>query len=255
MGWQSVFAVVFQAGNTTVIDANGIRVYQGAPAFNNLILSAGLGNFTDAFGNFILSDYVVYDQISNNATQYGDINITTWSAPSQAGPYTQLLEVFLSGVPGLAVQDGNDGVLYETQRASYLVTLAQTIAATSFATILALTQAVSPRFYRVHGQVYITANQSAGQMAMRWTASAGTTGLVAFVWTSGATVNDCAGPKGVNVTANPGFVMVAGQVYTVTIDGIVNIGSTGNFALQAACSVAADTFSVGVDSFLDMMPL
>lgn len=51
MGWQNAFAVIFQAGNT-IINPQGVFVYNGPPAHGNLVASsAGTAGTDDGFGN------------------------------------------------------------------------------------------------------------------------------------------------------------------------------------------------------------
>jgi len=61
MGWQSVFSVVFQAGNRIVINANGFFFYQGTPASGNLIYSISLAGGTDKYGNVYYQGANSYD--------------------------------------------------------------------------------------------------------------------------------------------------------------------------------------------------
>lgn len=51
MGWQTVVATVFQAGNRIVLNRNGLFIYNGSPANGNLIVSATFASGTDSFGN------------------------------------------------------------------------------------------------------------------------------------------------------------------------------------------------------------
>jgi hypothetical protein len=68
MGWQNVFAVVFQAGNRIVINGNGFFFYNGAPAAGNLIYSISLTGGTDSFGNVYYQGANSYDNQTNPQT-------------------------------------------------------------------------------------------------------------------------------------------------------------------------------------------
>lgn len=50
-GFANPVASIFQAGNTTLITAGGLFIYDGSPAEGNLILSMSPDGGTDAWGN------------------------------------------------------------------------------------------------------------------------------------------------------------------------------------------------------------
>jgi hypothetical protein len=92
MGWQNVFAAVFQAGNTVIINGNGMTVYNGAPAAGNLVASISPTNYTDPYGNAVLSGETVYSGFgtlsSNYAVQIGPLGIAQYDCPAGESSYT-----------------------------------------------------------------------------------------------------------------------------------------------------------------------
>jgi hypothetical protein len=51
MGWQTIVATIFQAGNRVVINPSGFFIYNGPPTFGNLVMSFTNAAGTDPFGN------------------------------------------------------------------------------------------------------------------------------------------------------------------------------------------------------------
>jgi hypothetical protein len=94
MGWQNFVAAVFRAGNQTVIDANGMRVYAGPPAANNLLFSVNNGaQFNDKFGNVVFTGTSQYGTGAGLVRVIQQINGVAQfqiSTTGQAGPYTVL---------------------------------------------------------------------------------------------------------------------------------------------------------------------
>ena len=60
MGWQSLIAVVFQAGNTIILNPSGFFVYNGKPALGNLVATITAASGVDKFGNAYQADATVY---------------------------------------------------------------------------------------------------------------------------------------------------------------------------------------------------
>lgn len=60
MGWQNIYAAVLTAGNTTVINQQGLFVYNGKPALGNLIASLAPTGGTDPYGNVYTSYFKIY---------------------------------------------------------------------------------------------------------------------------------------------------------------------------------------------------
>jgi hypothetical protein len=160
--------------------------------------------------------------------------------------------VFATGNGSLNVVDGTDGEPYATQRRSIVTPSAQTINSTSFQTWASST--VGPRTYRIHGQAYVTPNQSAGGMAFQWGAPSGTTGLITFVVLEG-TSSWSTGPQAFGSSANPGITMNDTLVYVVQIEGTATIANAGTIEFQAADVNSGDTFDIAAASFVDIMPV
>lgn len=60
MGWETVVAAVFQAGNRVVINSAGLFVYNGAPTLGNLLFSISNANGTDQYGNHYFRAATLY---------------------------------------------------------------------------------------------------------------------------------------------------------------------------------------------------
>jgi hypothetical protein len=60
MGWETVVATIFQAGNRIVINPAGFFVYNGAPTLGNLLFSITNADGTDPFGNTYFKTATLY---------------------------------------------------------------------------------------------------------------------------------------------------------------------------------------------------
>jgi hypothetical protein len=244
-----------------VLDASGGRWYSGVPAKNTLVASVGSVQYNDAFGNIVLPGLVSYDTTTFVAFQLfnGQLNLyfsttdetTGWNTGSQI--FTQL-----SGQ--VAVIDAADGQQYSVERRSLTLTAPVLVNSTGpvpFHSSPVAAGAAAARRYRVNGLAYFVANQSAGQFAINWNCSGFTpTGLMNVWLGTGPTLNDMA-PIGAGANANPGLTMVNATIYKLHYEGVfvVPAGASGTFTMNGVVSVAADTLSVAVNSFIDIMPV
>jgi len=69
--------------------ASGVFVYQTAPGAGTLVASVAPSNGTDPYGNAYLSGVAAYQTLGGIAVRLVNGEILFYSAPSQAGPYTQ----------------------------------------------------------------------------------------------------------------------------------------------------------------------
>lgn len=99
MGWQSFIAVIFQAGNTIILNPSGFFVYNGKPGAGNLVATITPTSGTDPFGNTYQADSTVY------------------------GPNGSYIEITSTG--GLV---GGPAVLFRPQNETQLTTLPQVVA-------------------------------------------------------------------------------------------------------------------------------
>jgi hypothetical protein len=150
------------------------------------------------------------------------------------------------------VVDGTDGQVYATQRLSLVLASSVAITSTSWTTILSST--VGARSYRVHGQILLECNASAGSQALRWTGPGSPGGTLSVVWVEGTT-SASVGANPASASMNPSITMSNTTVWTVNIDGVVNFTSTGTFAVQGAQPNNGDEFTAVTPSFLDIMPV
>lgn len=81
MGWQTVIATVFQAGNRVVINSSGLFIYNGAPTLGNLVGYWTVKSGTDKFGNPFIQGLSV--GAPGNSTPQVQI------IPSSGGPGSQ----------------------------------------------------------------------------------------------------------------------------------------------------------------------
>jgi hypothetical protein len=86
MPWQSVSAIILHAGNT-IINPDGMFVYDGPPAAGNLIMSVNgtVGGGTDPYGNNFVFGLGVYDNAGGFFTQYGAGFVTFGTGSLAAG--------------------------------------------------------------------------------------------------------------------------------------------------------------------------
>jgi hypothetical protein len=152
----------------------------------------------------------------------------------------------------LQVVDGVDGEAYGTQRRSLFTGGSQPITSTTFGNVLS--SVVGQRSYRIHGMIYVVADQSAGQFALQWNAAGSPTGLINFMVAEGLNTWTV-GPKAAGNPANPGLTMSSGTVYVVMMDGVITVTTAGQFGIQAACVTSGDTFHVAATSFVDILPV
>lgn len=161
----------------------------------------------------------------------------------------------------LSAVDSTDGQAYMTERnTAFLDGTNQTITSTTFTDITNLTFPVSvppgpgARAYRIHGEVYVTANNANGGFAFRWSGTAAS-GTLHFKVTSLTSIWDQP-PAPIATAVNPGLTMVSSQVYVCSVDGYIRYNvANGTFLLQAAVTNAAGSITIDQFSYLDIMPV
>ena len=96
MGWNEpveVTPIVIVGGSTP---GSGVFIYNGTPGAGNLIESHTPGvpvTSTDAFGNGTVGGDAMYYKVSGvyyASVRLGETIVSTWSASSAAGPYTEI---------------------------------------------------------------------------------------------------------------------------------------------------------------------
>lgn len=96
MGWQTANAVILHAGNT-IINPNGLFVYDGAPAAGNLVLAVASVAGTDQFGNAYGAQLQV-----GNSTAPAQVLITQSTSGQAAEVSFPMPAQSLSNVPNVA---------------------------------------------------------------------------------------------------------------------------------------------------------
>lgn len=97
MPWQNVFAAIFQAGNTVVINGSGLFIYNGDPGPGNLLLAVlpiprgtNPPPFYDPYGNYVPSGLTIYSASGPVAPNYflgiGPYGMQLESCPQGQGP-------------------------------------------------------------------------------------------------------------------------------------------------------------------------
>lgn len=158
-----------------------------------------------------------------------------------------------------------DGIQYNTGRLSLPVTAAQTINSVTFATItgLSIPGGIGVGQYHVRGQIYYTPNQAAGSALMKFVSSATFTAFKVLF-------TEYAGIPAINTSA----AWVAGNIAQisqlgpwqssgfgatdrlVTFDGWFTTSVAGTFSLQAACTLAVDTYTIAPSgSIMELFPI
>jgi hypothetical protein len=160
----------------------------------------------------------------------------------------------------------SDGNSYDTGRQSLVVTGTPTINTTARNNIPGLATNVGTTSetasYHIRGAVYYTPNQAAGSATLGF---AGTAVMSAdrFVFIEFAgipAINTSAAWVTANIaqTNTAGFFQSAAFGATdrfVYIDGIITVATPGTFALQAGCTVAADTWTIKSNTYIEILPV
>jgi hypothetical protein len=92
VGWESTstFPLLII---TSINPQTGLFVYSGAPAAGDLIASITAAGGTDLFGNATLSRLASYDPASLTAVALAGGVLNFYTAPSEAGPWTQVAQI------------------------------------------------------------------------------------------------------------------------------------------------------------------
>lgn len=246
-------------GTDFIINANGIWMYSGTPAFGNLTTALVNPNGTtiDPFGNTSPAGYSSQDPI--------------FLGPFSATPISSSGIATLYSTNGdLQVVDGADLEPYGTQRRSLVVNANIPITGAAGAwqaiaqTSVAGAASGANRTYRVSGCVTISPSQAAGQMQVEWSNPGGwtpsTPSRLSFLWAANGAepVAVASGVNiGVNAAFNPGFTMANGALYQVLINGtfIVPVLESGVFEINFAPVTSGDGFLVLAGSYVDIMPV
>jgi len=99
-----------------IINSSGLFFYSGTPAAGNLVASVASVSGTDAHTNAYLDGTTTYATSGGNAraTQLGSGNVNFWTAPTQAGPWTQVGSIGNGGGSSLFL-NSNQYIVAETE--------------------------------------------------------------------------------------------------------------------------------------------
>jgi hypothetical protein len=152
----------------------------------------------------------------------------------------------------LAVVDGADGNIYQTERNSVVLQSGFNVTTTT-PTDIGLHLPVSARQYRLSGAFKITAPAAnPGLVQMEIAAPSGAGGNINFMLVR-ATVT-ATGVAIPNVVTSI-FQTAVNNDYILYIDGVVNITSSGTMSINASNSAAGTSFNVDTYSYIDYMPV
>lgn len=111
MGWQNVFAAIFQAGNRIIINGNGFFIYNGTPAFGNLLAAFVPENYTDQYGNVVpFQGLQIWDPSAQSMMLINGESFATYFYLTEAGPYTNLINIFISSISSILGITGQLGM-------------------------------------------------------------------------------------------------------------------------------------------------
>jgi hypothetical protein len=232
-----------------------ILVYSSnPPASGNLVMSVSAMAGTDGQGNAYNAGVWIYDSGGNSmgmvpggGSAASQLALSTGSGTPT--PPAGSAAVYGAGSGAVQVVDGLDGQAYGTQRRS-LVQGSDSGGLTSLSTV-STTTVSGPRTYRVHAQLYVTANSGA-QFNCAISCSGSPTGQFAYIISRATTfVAEVSGPPNANVGA---AVTLGAATYMVTLDGTIRTSTSGTMSLQAG-SLTATSLVVNQWSFFEIMPV
>jgi hypothetical protein len=252
-------------------------------------VSDGLGNAVVSGG------YTSYSQGTPCfALSVASTTITSYTAATEAGPYTAtgaqinvgtgILELIgtpveIAGPLGLVPMatpavSGNtiaygdttgnldfvsaaDGQAYSTGRKTITTTATIVVSAVVGAPVTLLTANVVGGKYRFKTLIVYLCNQAAGTPSFEMNGTIAITTIIGkaqFQANGGGAVSNSTIINGTSPAMN-GPVMNAGLMAFELEGEVVFAAGAGTFTIQGFTSLAADTFSVAIGSFLEMMPV
>lgn len=185
-----------------------------------------------------------------------EIELTNHATPSAPGGGTK---PYASA--GHARSVSSDGNNYATERLTLPFT-GQPVNSAAFTNVLGSPVALGLGKYRIRGQMYCTQNVSGGSNEFQWGSSGGL--IAANVIISFKEIN-ISSPGSWGNTSVFGSLGAAAFVSTVIgaglgarlyeFDGLFTVTTAGTLALQTATTVAADTFNIAANSYMEISPV
>lgn len=271
----TITGAVFE-GTNFIENQDGLFFYDGTPAAGNLIASIAPASGSDSFGNGYVAGIAAYNggltvQLSDGTLQLypftgtphtsgqvfaGSTGHLTFNSPTETSTDSESQMVLASkaaigsGVPSGSQQiiDAIDGNAYNTQISTQALT-SDTGTLTGLTTVFS--QAVGPRTYRIHGQLFISATSGA-EFTSQVTLPAGAGGKYSAVICRSTTFNgQVTGPPN---TSNGIAVSLATATYAVTIDGVLTVTASGTLHFQVG-SLTGTGLVVEAASSIDIIPV
>jgi hypothetical protein len=186
--------------------------------------------------------------------------------PNRTDPPANLTGSQIYGASGLSshlkyvAADANP---YATGRQTLLVTTTPTINSATFATITTPASTnLGVGTYLIRGQIYYTPNQAAGAGLLKFVSTATFSAIrVAFVEYAGIPAINTSGAwvvgniAQINMTGPFQSATFGATDRLVTFDGWCTTTVGGTISLEAACTVAADTWTIKPASYMDLCPV
>ena len=288
-GFNNPVLANFAAGNFR-IDSNGLRVYNGVPAANNLLLSVnGASSYTDNFGNIVLPYLTLYlTGAVYYAVNFAGIPpnigaIQQYQSTSQSAGWgaviaaielsstaITILNQILQVNAGMSMAGSSTNVVVQptvsqtaleisgadnnNYTAGHLILPAtatpQTVNSVTAATITGCSGNVNAANYKLRVVIQYAGNQAAGTANFSVAAPAASVKWISGIFVQAANLGSSAQTNTLGTMVSP---TLSTSVWTAIMEGYCTFTASGTAALQAACSVAADTFKI-VNAVFEIIP-
>jgi hypothetical protein len=117
MGWQNIFAPIFEAGNRIILNFKGLFVYNGTPRLGNLIASIVNTTQPDGFGNTAEANIAVYGSSSAVNTAYAAMSASGGIGATPAIIFDPLNSAFATILPQVFGNNLNGNTVAEQEGA------------------------------------------------------------------------------------------------------------------------------------------
>lgn len=128
-GFNNPVTQFFEAGNTVIMNRAGVFIYDGKPAFGNLIETLGIiTQNTDRYGNLYFTGDTTYASTGGTgriAKQENGNKTQVFTAASAAGPYTLIGDITWTPTGDLFIEGGGatGGITLSPIGGSHMVTV------------------------------------------------------------------------------------------------------------------------------------
>jgi hypothetical protein len=243
-GWTLRFQMFYLPGTTQVFFQGVQRVFGGvggAPCavFNN----PGVASSTAVTG-------IEID---------GAMALANAAVPASVAGYT---EPFANA--GHLDYVATDGLTYDTGRLTQVLVSAQLVNSLTAATVITFSSLAASSTWEVEGDIFYTPGAALGAPVFSWLTTTGfttfTMGMEEFINTLGSSaaafVNGTGDVMNARTNTLTGITFATGGTRHLQIRGtIITNASVNSLALQAACTIAADTYTILAGSKLKILPV